>query len=280
MANHIPGNPMVMPVNVPGANGLVGTNQLFNTAARDGTVFGTFDRYMVFQALWQNPQVRFDPNQFNWIGNANIDVSTCVTWHTSGVTTLHDFMTKNLVLGATSDSHANILTNVFGAKLRAIKGYPGGNDITLALERGEVQGRCNWSWSAIMSTRPNWVRDKKINIIIQFSNKKLPDLPDVPVVTELVKTEAQRQIIDLVLSSQMMARVFAAPPGVPQDRVQALRDAFDAMAQDPEFKAAARQAGLPIEPVPGRDIQDLVAAMTRTPQDVIKVFHQAVSAEN
>ncbi len=201
-----------------------------------------------------------------------------MTWHASGITTLKDFMSLNIVLGATTDSHANILTNIFGARLKAVKGYPGGNDITLALERGEVQGRCNWSWSSIMSTRPDWVRDRKINIIVQFARQKLPDLPDVPLVGELAHTDTQRQILDLILASQMMARPFAAPPGVPQERVQALREAFDAAMLDPELRAAARQGGLPLDPVGGRDIQDLVAQMSATPKNVIRVFHQALTA--
>jgi tripartite-type tricarboxylate transporter receptor subunit TctC len=277
IGTHIPGNPTVTPVNIPGAVGLVTANQLFNTAPKDGTVLGTFDRYLVYQSIWGNPQAKFVADKLNWLGSTNIDVSTCVTWHTSGITTLHDFMTKEIVLGATTDSHANILTNIFGAKLRAVKGYPGGNDVNLALERGEVQGRCNWSWSSILSTRPDWVRDHKINIIVQFSHQKLPDLPDVPLITELAHTDTQRQILDLILSSQLMARPFAAPPDVPAERVAALRDAFDATMQDPEFKIAADEGGLPLEPMSGRQIQELVARMSATPKDVITIFKQALA---
>jgi tripartite-type tricarboxylate transporter receptor subunit TctC len=277
IGNHIPGHPAVQPVNVPGAVGLVSVNQLYNTAPRDGTALATFDRYLVYQAIWDNPQARFDPSRINWIGSTNVDVSTCVTWAASGIATLNDFMTREIVLGATTDSHANILTNIFGAKLKAVKGYPGGNDVTLALERGEVQGRCNWSWSSIMSTRPDWVRDHKINIIVQFSRRKLAELPDVPLVSELARTDTQRQILDLILASQMMARPFAAPPGLPADRVAALRDAFDAAMHDPELAAAARQGGLPLEPVAGREIQDLVTQKAATPKDVIRMFHQALT---
>ena len=275
----IPGNPAVIPANIPGANGLVAANQLFNTAAKDGTAIGTFGRYAVFESLWKNKAALFTPERFNWIGNVHVDVSTCVTWSTTGVSTLADFMARDLKMGATTESHVNILNNIFGAKLQAIKGYPGGNDITIALERGEVDGRCNWSWSAIMSTRADWVRDKKINVIIQFSHKKVPALQNVPLVTELVKTEAQREIINLILTSQQMARLIAAPPGVPADRVAALRKAFDDMVQDPEFLAAAWRLALPVEPVGGEELQKLVTEMAQTPPEVIKTFHDVVGSE-
>src|SRR5258708_35219907 len=147
------------------------------------------------------------------------------------------FMTSESVLGSTAVYHAIMLNSMFGAKLKQVRGYPGGNDVTLALERGEVQGRCNWSWSSIISTRPDWVRDKKINILLQFAEQKQPELPDVPLVTELVKTEHQRQMLDLALSIQTMARPFAVPPSVPPEPVAALRNAFMHMAGDPALPA-------------------------------------------
>jgi tripartite-type tricarboxylate transporter receptor subunit TctC len=279
IGRHIPGNPTVVAANVPGANGLVAANQLFNIAAKDGTAIGTFGRYAVFEALWKNKAALFVPERFNWIGNVQVDISTCVTWHTTGVSTLSDFMTRDLKMGATTESHVNILNNVFGAKLRAIKGYPGGNDITIALERGEVDGRCNWSWSAIMSTRPDWVRDKKINVVLQFSNIRVPELQDVPLVTELVKTESQKEILNLILTSQQMARLVAAPPDIPPERVAALRKAFDDTMKDPEFQASAARLGLPIEPVSGLELQKLVTDMSKTPPDVIKTFHEVVGGD-
>jgi tripartite-type tricarboxylate transporter receptor subunit TctC len=279
IGRHIPGNPTVVPSNVPGANGLVAANQLFNIAPKDGTVIGTFGRYAVFEALWKNKAAMFVPERFNWIGNVHVDISTCVTWQTTGVTTLADFMTRDLKMGATTESHVNILNNVFGAKLKAIKGYPGGNDITIALERGEVDGRCNWSWSAIMSTRPDWVRDKKVNVIIQFSHKKVPELQDVPLVTDLVKTQSQRDIINLILVSQQMARLVTAPPDVPAERVAALRKAFDDMLKDPEFVQSAARLGLPVDPVSGLELQKLVSEMAKTPEETIKNFHDVVGSD-
>jgi tripartite-type tricarboxylate transporter receptor subunit TctC len=279
MSRHLPGNPQIIVANMPGANGLVAANHLYNIAPKDGLAIATFSRYAVFEPLWKNAAARFAPERFNWIGNVNIDVSVCVTWHAVGVKSLSDFMSRDLKMGATSESHVNILNNVFGAKLRAIKGYPGGNDVNLAVERGEVDGRCNIAWSAIMATRPEWVRDKKVDVLIQFSNKRLPELAHVPLVTDLVKTKEQKQILDLILLSQLLARVIVAPPDVPPERVAALREAFEATMKDPEFMAAAAQLGAPVDPVSGTEIQELVAEMMRTPPDVVTTFHAAVGGK-
>ena len=279
MSRHLPGNPQIVVSNMPGANGLVAANHLYNIASKDGLTISTFSRYAVFEPLWKNAAARFEPERFNWIGNVNIDVSVCITWHAAGVKSLADFMTRDLKMGATNESHVNILNNVFGAKLRAIKGYPGGNEVNLAVERGEVDGRCNIAWSAVMATRPEWVRDKKVDVLIQFSNKKLPELAHVPLVTDLAKTKEQKQILDLILLSQLLARVIVAPPDVPAERVVALRKAFDETMKDPEFMAAATQLGAPVDPVSGTEIQELVAEMMRTPSDVVKTFYTAVGGK-
>jgi tripartite-type tricarboxylate transporter receptor subunit TctC len=270
IGNHIPGQPAVTVVNMPGANGLVVANQLYRSLPKDGTAIGTFDRAVAMQAIWGNPAAQFVATELNWIGSANIDTSTCVTWYKSGIDTLNKFLTREVVLGSTAIYHANLLNTLFGAKLRQVRGYPGGNDVILALERGEVQGRCNWSWSSIISTRPDWVRDRKINILLQFAEAKHPELPDVPLVTELVKTEQQRQMLDLVLSSQTMARPFAAPPEVPTERVDALRKAFMETTKDPGFLAAAKAQQLEVMPVSGEHIQDMLTRISKTPKEVIR----------
>ena len=276
MGDHLPGKPAIVAVNLPGANGLNLVNQLYNTLPRDGTALGTFDRYMALEAIAGNPQAKFDPSKLNWIGSTNIDVSTCVTWHTTGINTLHDFMTKDVVVGSTAVYHPNILKNIFGAHLKQINGYPGGNEITLAMERGEVQGRCHWSWSAIAGTRPDWVRDKKINIIVQFAEEKHPEMPDVPLAMELARNDSDREILDLIQSSQVRARPFAAPRDVPMDRVEVLRTAFDATLADPAFRETAEKQALELEPVTGGHIQSLVERVSKTPPDVIKTFREKV----
>jgi tripartite-type tricarboxylate transporter receptor subunit TctC len=276
IGKYIPGQPAVTVINMPGANGLVVANQLYRSLPKDGTAIGTFDRAAAMHSIWSNPAAQFVATELNWIGSANIDTSTCVTWHASGIDTLEKFLTREVVLGSTAVYHANLLNSLFGAKLRQVRGYPGGNDVVLALERGEVQGRCNWSWSSIIGTRSEWVRDKKINILLQFAEEKHPELPSVPLVTELAKTDQQKQMLDLVLSSQTMARPFAAPPGVPAERIEALRMAFMNMAKDPDFLAAAKHQQLEISPVSGGQIQKTLSRIGQTPKDVIRSLRDVV----
>jgi hypothetical protein len=261
---------------MPGANGLVLANQLHRSLPKDGTAIGTFDRAAALHAIWGNPAAQFQATELNWIGSANVDTSLCVTWHTSGIDTLDKFLTQEVVLGSSTIYHANLLNSLFGAKLKQVRGYPGGNDVVLALERGEVQGRCNWSWSSIISTRADWIRDKKLNVLLQFADEKHPELPNVALVTDLAKTEQQRQMLDLVLSSQTMARPFAAPPGVPADRVSALRKAFMDVTKDPNFIAAATTQQLEISPVNGEQIQNTLARISKTPRDVIRTLRDVV----
>jgi tripartite-type tricarboxylate transporter receptor subunit TctC len=276
IGHHLPGQPAVTVVNVPGANGMVLANQLYRALPKDGTAIGTFDRAAALHGIWGNPAAQFVPTELNWIGSANVDTSLCVTWHTSGIDRLEKFMTREVVLGSSTIYHANLLNSLFGAKLKQVRGYPGGNDVLLALERGEVQGRCNWSWSSIIGTRSEWVRDKKINLLLQFAEEKHPDLPNVVLVGELVKTEQQRQMIDLVLSSQTMARPFVVPPDVPAERLIALRTAFMQMAKDPAFLAAAKAQQLEIEPVNGERIQETLARVARMPKDVIRTLRDVM----
>ena len=279
MSRHIPGRPQIVAINTPGANGLLAANRLFNLDSKDGLSIGTFSRYAVYEPLWNNPSARFVPERFNWIGNVSVDVSVCVTWHAAGAKTLSDLMTRELKMGTTNASYINILNNVFGAKLHAIKGYPGGNEVNLALERGEVDGRCAISWSALTSTRSEWLRDNKIDLLIQFTHRKHPELRNVPSATDLVVTDSQRQILNLILMSQQLARVIVAPPDVPKDRVNALRKAFDDTMKDPDFISAAAGFGAPVDPVPGIEIQKLVEDMYRNPPDVIKTFYEAVGGK-
>jgi tripartite-type tricarboxylate transporter receptor subunit TctC len=276
IGKHIPGQPSITVNNMPGANGLVAANQLYRSLPKDGTAIGTFDRAVAMHAIWGNPAAQFLATELNWIGSTNVDTSLCVTWHTSGIDTLDKFLTREVVLGSSTVYHANLLNSLFGAKLKQVRGYPGGNDVVLALERGEVQGRCNWSWSSIISTRSEWIRDKKINVLLQFADEKHPDLPHVPLVTDLATTERQRQMLDLVLSSQTMARPFAAPPGVPAERVSALRQAFMDTTMDPDFLAASKALQLEISRISGQQIQDTLARISKTPKDVIRALRDVV----
>jgi tripartite-type tricarboxylate transporter receptor subunit TctC len=279
LGRHLPGQPRVVVSNVPGANGVVLANRLYNTLPKDGTALGTFDRYLPIQSILGNPNAKFEARKFNWIGSTNVDVSTCATSRESGITTLSDFLTKEIAIGSTSSWHPFVLNKFFGAKLKLVSGYPGGNEIDLALERGEIGARCHWSWSSIAINRADWVRDKKINVILQFSTRKHPDLPNVPIVTDLVKTERERQVVEFVVAPSEASRPFAAPPDVPPERVAALRKAFDATLADPDLLAMAQRMKLEIQPVTGEEIQKLIERVSQTPPDILEEFRPIMSGQ-
>jgi tripartite-type tricarboxylate transporter receptor subunit TctC len=273
MGNHIPGKPKIVTKNMPGAGSLVLANWLYNVGPKNGLAFGTIGRGTGFDPLLGSDKAKFDATKFNWIGSMNDEVSVCVAWHTTGVTKLEQVMEKELVVGGTgpaadTDQFPKILNSVLGTKFKVISGYPGGNDVGLAMERGEVQGRCGWSWSSVESTHPDWIKEKKINILAQLSLEKHPDLPNVPLIMDFAKTEEQKQIFRLVFARQVMGRPFVAPPGVPPERVDALRKAFmDALA-DPALLAEAKKLQLEITPVSGEKVQQLVEDVYKTPKAI------------
>jgi tripartite-type tricarboxylate transporter receptor subunit TctC len=259
---------------VEGAGSLRLANSLYNVAHKDGLVFGTIGRGTGFDPLLGSKQAQFDGTKFNWIGSANDEVSVCVVWNGRGkVTKFDDLLTQELNVGGTgaaadTDQFPRIINGVLGTKMKIITGYPGGNDVNLALERGEVDGRCGWSWSSVKSTRANWMSEKKISILMQLSLAKHPDLPDVPLIVDLAKNDEQRQILKLIFARQALGRPFLAPPGVPAERVTILRKAFMDTMADKEFLAEADKAQLEITPVAGEQIQKLVAEVYQTPAAV------------
>jgi tripartite-type tricarboxylate transporter receptor subunit TctC len=269
MGKYIPGNPTLVTRNMEGAAGLRLANWLYQQAPKDGTAFGTFARGASFNALLGLPGAFFDANKFNWIGSTNDEVSICASWHTSGVTSIEQLYDKELIVGSTGGSgddeqFPKILNGVLGTKIRTVSGYPGGNEIKMAMQRGEVNGRCGWSWSSVKSTEAQWLKDKTISIFVQLSLRKHPDLPDVPMIMDVAKTDEQRQIFKLIFARQVMAWPFAAPPGVPVDRVAALRKAFDDTLRDKEFLAEAEKLSLEITPVSGERIQSLIGELYQT----------------
>jgi tripartite-type tricarboxylate transporter receptor subunit TctC len=275
MAKFIPGNPTIVPKNMEGAGSLRLANWLYRVAPKDGTVFGIIGRGTAFDPVLGEPGAQFDGTKFAWIGSANNEVSVCVAWQGSGVTSFDDLRSKELTVGGTgvsadTDQFPRIINGVLGTKMRIVSGYPGGNDVALAMERGEVQGRCGWSWSSVKSTHGAWIDDHKIAVLAQLSLTKHADLAGVPVVEDLAKTDEQRQILKLIFARQTMGRPFLAPPGVPADRAEALRQAFMATMTDPDFLADADKAQLEITPVAGDKVQALVAEVYATPPEIAK----------
>lgn len=282
MGRHIPGNPKVIVKNMPGAGGIVAANYLYTSAPKDGTVFGTFPRGVpMIPLLAEDDGIEFKAPLFNWVGSLNNEVSVCVTWHKSKVKEWTDLRETELVLGAagqgTSDTmFPAVLSKILGTKLKIISAYPGSSELLLAIERGEVDGRCGWSWSSIKSRKADWVRDGKINILMQMALQKHQDLPDVPLVMDLAETEDQRRVLKLIFARQSMGRPFAAPPEIPEDRVRALRAAFQAMVKDPAFLADAKKVKLEVDPVAGEAVNELMRSVYDTPGKLVTKAREAV----
>ena len=275
MGRFIPGNPTLLPKNMEGAGSLRLANWLANAAPRDGSAFGTIGRGTAFDPVLGQPGAQFTAGDLSWIGSMNHEVSICASWQTSGVARFEDLLTRELLVGAVSNNDdtgqfAKVMNNVLGTRLKIVAGYPGGNDVVLAMERGEVQGRCGWSWSSVVAARMSWWTEKKINILVQLALAKHPDLPDVPLVTDLAKDDAQRQMLRMIFARQVMGRPFVAPPGVPKERVAALRKAFMDTMADKDFLADSAKAKLEIAPVPGDKVEALVKEIYATPPEVAK----------
>jgi len=283
IGKHIPGAPSIVPQQMTGAGSLRSANYIYSVAAKDGSVFGTFSRSMGIAPLLG--QADFDSRKFSWLGSVTDDDTTCVTWKTSAVKTWNDFLNKPSKLGglgadADPDIWALLYKNVFGAKVQLVSGYPGTNDVTLAMERGEVDGLCGLSWSTIESRHRDWLNDHSVNIIVQAALKKEPQIAAVPLASDLATNPEQLQILRLLLASQAMARPFAAPPGIPAARKKALIAAFDATMTDAEFLAEAKKLNFEVHPVTAETIDTLLAEIYATPKDVIAKASKAISSVN
>jgi tripartite-type tricarboxylate transporter receptor subunit TctC len=275
IGRHLPGNPTVVPKNMEGAASLRLANWLYTAAPKDGTALGTIGRGTALDPLLGQPGAQFDGTRFTFIGSMNDEVSICVAWHTVPIKTFDDMMQREFLVGGTGPGDDTIqfpkvLVGVLGAKLKIITGYPGGNDAVLAMERGELQGRCGWSYSSVKAAHPDWLAEKKIAILLQFGLAKHPELPDVPLITDLAKSEDQLRLLKFVFARQVMGRPYLAPPGVPPATVATLRRAFMETMADREFLTDAERAKFEINPVPGERIQQLVAELYKTPPELTK----------
>ena len=286
MGRHIPGNPTVVVKNMDGAGSMRAANYIYNVAPKDGTAFGTVARGLAFDTLFGLQGAQFDGTKFSWIGSANDEVSVCVGWSaTSGIAKFEDLKTKQMIVGGTggsadTDQFPRIINAVLGTKMKLVVGYPGGNEVNLAMERGEVQGRCGWSWSSVKSTQSGWLKDKKINVLVQLSLSKHADLPDVPLIMDLAQTEEQKQIFRLIFARQVLGRPFLAPPGLPADRLAALRTAFMDTMKDADFLAEADKLKLEITAVPGETLQKIVQEAYATPKDVVKMAADMIAIDD
>jgi tripartite-type tricarboxylate transporter receptor subunit TctC len=280
LGKHIPGNPIIVPQNMTGAGSLKAANYLYSVAPKDGSVIGTFSRSQGIAPLIDKAE--FDSTKFTWLGSVTDEVSLCVTRHDAPAKTFNELLVTPATFGgegAGSDPNifALLYRNVFGAKIKIVTGYPGTNEIQLAAERGEVDGLCGLSWSTLKGRYPHWLKEKKANILVQAGIKRQPELPDVPSASELAKEVDQRQILNLLLIGQAMARPFAAPPGIPADRRAALIAAFERTTADPEFLAEARRLDVEVNPVRADKLDALLAEAYAMPKDLIAKAAKAMS---
>ncbi len=270
---NILGKPVVVPRNMPGASSRVAIAYAYNVAARDGLTLCTGDQSLALAQAMGEP-LNFDMSRFLYIGNPSSENNTTVTWHSSGVTKISDAMAQEVTMGATggspSSQYPRIMNAVLGTRFKIILGYPGGNEINLAMERGEVAGRGSNNWASWKSTRADWLQEKKINILVQVGLKKAHDLQDVPLLMELARNEEDRTLLKLISTPATIGRPVFTTPQTPADRVTALRGGFDAMIKDQNFLADAARLNLEIDPVSGVELQEIVSEILKTPKSVSK----------
>jgi tripartite-type tricarboxylate transporter receptor subunit TctC len=279
---HIPGNPHIVVQNMPGAGGIRAMLYLQSVAPKDGTTIGLVHSSVPFAALYGIKGANFDPRQMSWIGSINAATGICVSWTASGITKWQDLFDKEFIVGGTGagsqmETMPAMLNKLFGTRIKVISGYKGGNEIYLAMERGEVQGRCGGLVSSINSTRPDWFAQNKIAVPMIVALRRSPLFPDVPAVAEFAKNEHSRQILQLFVAPQSMDRPILAPPGVPAERVAVLRAAFHAAVNDPGFIVEAKKQHLEIEEVSGEHVADILAAAYALPADVVRAAIEALN---
>jgi tripartite-type tricarboxylate transporter receptor subunit TctC len=270
IGRHIPGRPNVVPQNMTGASGLKMLNFLYNQAPRDGTSIGMIQNgFPAAQAIGR-PGIQFDANQLLWLGTIAPVVETMAIWHSAGVQNIDDARKKEIVVGATARggitfTYPALMNELLGTKFKVVTGYTGGNEINIAMERGEVEGRNN-SWSSWKVTKKAWLKEKKLHVIAE-AGAKANDL-DAPAIEQLVKSQADRQLVDLIMSGAALGRPMTTTPGVPEERLGALRAAFLAVMKDPEFVAETAKINIEIDPVSGEAMQKIVANVLATPKPV------------
>ncbi|HEY6256745.1 MAG TPA: tripartite tricarboxylate transporter substrate-binding protein [Xanthobacteraceae bacterium] len=283
LSGHLPGHPAVVVQNMPAAGSLAATNHIANVAARDGTAIALVQRGMLLIKSWNPAAVRFDLDRLSWIGSISREVGVSAAWHTAPHRNLRDLLDQELIVGGTTgidpETTPRLLNALIGTRFNIITGYPGTTEIALAMERGEVQGIGDWSWSSLKAARPSWLAEKKLNILLQSALQREPELPDVPFALDFVKNEADRKVMELYLTQKTAARPVIAPPGLPADRVAALREAFAALAQDKEFLADAQKTGLDVSPVPGAEIDRVVALITSASTETAQRLGRAISGD-
>ncbi|NKB22627.1 MAG: hypothetical protein GKS01_19235 [Alphaproteobacteria bacterium] len=273
MPKYIPGNPTIIVGSRTGGSGRVLANWMAKVGPRDGSMFGLIHERMGLEPHVYPKGTRFDGRELTWIGSMAKQKSVCYTWHTSKVKTFDDAQKMQAIVGTSSSTATGsvmprMLNSMAGTKFKIIRGYDP-QEVFLAMERGELDGLCGYGWGSMKTARPDFIRDKKLNLILQFSDKSHAELDGkVPVMMDYITNPRDRKMLSLVFGTQEMGRPFVGPPAMPKARVAALRNAFDMVMKDPVFLADAKKRRLEIDPVGGVEIAKLVNELYKTPKEL------------
>lgn len=279
---HIPGSPNMVIKNMPGAGHLRAANFLARQAPKDGTVIATIvPAFLLAQVLEASKSIQFDAAAFNWLGSSASNNSTLYVWHTSPVRTMADATRHEVLMGATGAGsytmiYPTLMNYVTGTRFRVVAGYTSTAEVNLALERGEVQGRAGNNFNSLKVENGDWLREGKVRLLAQVGLERDPEFPDVPLMLELGKNEADRALLQLFSADIAVGRPFLAPPGTPADRIEILRASFDAVMADSAFLKEAREGGVDVSPTPGAKIAAIVADIVNTPPDVARRAREAM----
>jgi tripartite-type tricarboxylate transporter receptor subunit TctC len=281
LGDHIPGKPATIVQNMLGAGGLKVEEYICRIAPRDGTVMGTVGRGLPFEPMLGQNEAHVDPLKFTWLGSMNRDVSLAMSWHTSKVKSFEELKQRELLVpgtgvGADSEILPLAFNRLAGTRFKIIEGYRDTAVAALAMERGELDGLAYWSWSSIMAIHPDWVRDKKVNLLFQTGTGPIPEVPDVPRIRNLVTNSIDRSALAFLLAREIMGRPFFAPPDLPGDRAAMLRAAFAATLRDPAFLQDAERSRLDVSLVTGEEVEALLKESADAPADVLDRVKQAL----
>jgi hypothetical protein len=274
LTKHLPGNPTIVPKNMPGAGNILAANFMYNVAARDGTFIASIAQAAFLLQPLGSPGVKFDGRNFYYLGSASVDNSTIYAWHTTGVKTIADTYRQELLLGATGAGSGTtiypiIMNNLLGTKFKLVTGYRTSREVDLAMARGEVGGRAGNNFQSVKNNHPDWVREKKIVFLTQIGLERDSEFSDIPLLIELAKTDQQRQIFRMFSVPVAIGRPFLTTPGVPPDRAAALRKAFEATMRDPAFLAEGKKLNLDISPISGPRLTDIILDLINTPPGIV-----------
>lgn len=282
LPKYIPGRPTIIVKNMPGASSIKAANYLYQIAAKDGSVIGVFNKAIPMAEATNLQGVRYKSAEFNWLGSMNRTNSLVVTWAASGVVSLDDARKREVTIGAqglsgTMAAYPFLLNRTQGTRFKVIAGYQGSAAVNLAMERGEVEGRGTYSWDFFRSDNQDWKTNKKMNFLVQIGLEKEPDLPSTPLLIDLAKDGTQRAVYELISSDSMIARPFLTTPGVPAERVAALRAAFNQTMKDRDFLHDAERSHSDVNPVPGEKVESVIREMIATPPAIVEQANQWMS---